>query len=80
MFYDVVTIVITRMLFDFMVLPFPFLTLEKTLLFWSYYYYVPFITLCAAALLLPGGRRKETSDGGIDTTRLSGNRREIKVE
>ena len=80
MFYDAVTIVITRIFFDFITLPLLFLTLEKTLLFWSYYYYIPFISVFAAALLLPDVKRKETRNGGIDTINGKVNGREIKTE
>ena len=75
MFYDVVTIVVTRMFFDFMCLPILFLTLEKTLLFWSYFYYLPLIILCAAALLLPNVKRKEIADDG-----MSRSGRDIKTD
>ena len=77
-FYDVVTMLANRIFFDFVSLAtIPFMTFEKTIIFWGYWYYIPLIVVCALAFLLPGGKKKASDTNDVSdaaTSRRNGKR------
>ncbi|XP_064382585.1 lysophospholipid acyltransferase 6-like [Halichondria panicea] len=57
--YDVITIVLSRYIFDFGIISLDQLWMRQTILFWSYFYFIPQVTIVVLMLLLPSGKSSQ---------------------